>query len=82
MKDQKIVPLMIDFKFEEVTQNWKIQDETNYDLAYLFGAQEVMVTVKKDNEDTIMTFPTMMIKEFNSLEDIKKQEYDDLRDKQ
>ena len=38
--------------------------------------------VKEDNKDTIMTFPTMMIEEFNSLEDIKKQEYDDLKDKQ
>ena len=41
-----------------------------------------MVIVKEDDKDAIMTILTMMIKEFNSLEDIKKQEYDNIKDKQ
>ena len=36
IKDQKAISLMTNFKVEEATWNWRIQDKTAYDLAFFF----------------------------------------------
>ena len=47
----------------------------------LFRDEELMFVAKEEDKDVIMTISTVMSKEFIWLEDIKKNEDDDMKDK-